>query len=124
MKPEDVEVTSDPISFDRAFRSCFGDALAEMSKVLLARASHEASEGFVNSATQSAQQSVIFSRWASANAHPYACGLAAQLLLDLDKVGLARKICLEGLESADQDIRPDLERLLDQINGENWKSDS
>jgi len=124
MKPDNIDVTTDPHTFNEAFRNCFGESLAKMSDVLLARASHEAGEGFSHSASQTALQAVELSRWATADAHPYACGLAAQLLLDLGQVNTAEKICLEGLENARPEIRPDLERLLDQINGENWKSDS
>lgn len=121
MKPDDIDVTTDPHTFDQAFKGCFGETLAQMSEVMLARASHEASKGFANSASQTAQQAVVFSRWATADAHPYACGLAAQLLMDLGQVDTARKICHDGIENAGPEIRQNLIRLLEQINGESWK---
>ena len=68
MKTGDIDVTTDPHTFDQAFRECFGESLAKMSEVLLARASHDAGKGFANSASQTAQQAVAFSRWESADA--------------------------------------------------------
>jgi len=113
MKPDDIDVTTDPHTFDQAFRGCFGETLAQMSEVMLARASHEAGEGFTNSASQTAQQAVAFSRWASTDVHHYACGFAAQLLIDLGQVDSAISACFEVMEETDSEIR---DRLFHNLN--------
>jgi len=73
----------------------------------------------------SAQNTILFTleliRMSNSTIQPYACGLAAQILLDNGQIADARMICLQGMEIANPDVLPDLSRLLDIISGESWK---
>ncbi|GBE30545.1 MAG TPA: hypothetical protein ENH10_10895 [Bacteroidetes bacterium] len=116
-----IDITTDAFSFQQVFGEHFATPLAEMTEILFARASHEIETGFPHSACQTALQAVELSRWSNNPCRPYACGLAAQLLLDNGQVADARMICLQGMEIANPDVLSDLSRLLDIISGESWK---